>query len=255
MAVATLLLLGAGYVGASRLRQPAPLVIEPAASVGTDSPPSAPGTASPAPEKMTEVVVHVSGAVKNPGLRRLPPDSRVDDAIRASGGAKPNADLDRINLAAKLEDATVVYVPPKGKTPIDRPETKVAAIYRGGSDAEPIYVPGRRPVRPRPVTPPAMEGSLSRETPSVEPLPLPEMQVEPDTPQRHTKAKAPSEPVNLNSATAEQLQTLPGVGPATAQKILDYRQEHGGFSTIDELEAVKGIGPKKMEKMRPWLRV
>lgn len=57
-------------------------------------------------------------------------------------------------------------------------------------------------------------------------------------------------PVHLNSATLEQLDALPGIGPVTAQKILDYRQEHGAFSSIDELDAIPGIGPARLEQLR-----
>jgi competence protein ComEA len=66
---------------------------------------------------------------------------------------------------------------------------------------------------------------------------------------------APAQPVNLNTATLEQLETLDGVGPATAQKILAYRQQHGGFRSIDELDQVSGIGPKKMAALREQVRV
>jgi competence protein ComEA len=61
---------------------------------------------------------------------------------------------------------------------------------------------------------------------------------------------APAGPVQLSTATLEQLDTLPGVGPSTAQKILDYREKHGAFSSVDELDAVPGIGPKRLEQLR-----
>jgi len=65
----------------------------------------------------------------------------------------------------------------------------------------------------------------------------------------------PSAPVNLNTATADQLDTLDGVGPATAQKILEYRQQHGGFRTVDDLAQVPGIGPKKLAALRGKVQV
>jgi competence protein ComEA len=66
---------------------------------------------------------------------------------------------------------------------------------------------------------------------------------------------APSAPINLNSATAEQLDTLDGVGPATVQKILEYRTQHGGFSSVDDLAQVSGIGPKKLEALKAQVTV
>ncbi|HWD39302.1 MAG TPA: ComEA family DNA-binding protein [Fimbriimonas sp.] len=73
------------------------------------------------------------------------------------------------------------------------------------------------------------------------------------TPQ--TTKKHPSAAVNLNQASSEQLQTIPGIGPATAERILDYRKQHGRFRSVDELRAISGFGPKKLQKMRAWLRV
>jgi competence protein ComEA len=66
---------------------------------------------------------------------------------------------------------------------------------------------------------------------------------------------APAPPVDLNTATLEQLDTLDGVGPATAQKILEYRQQHGGFGSVEELGQVSGIGPKRLAALRDHVRV
>ena len=63
-------------------------------------------------------------------------------------------------------------------------------------------------------------------------------------------AASPSAPVDLNSATVEQLDALPGVGPVTAQKIVDYRTEHGPFTSVDDLDAIPGIGPARIEDLR-----
>jgi competence protein ComEA len=60
----------------------------------------------------------------------------------------------------------------------------------------------------------------------------------------------PTGPVHLSTATAEQLDALPGVGPVTAQKIVDYRTQHGTFSSVDELDAIPGIGPAKLDQLR-----
>src|SRR4051812_31470921 len=65
----------------------------------------------------------------------------------------------------------------------------------------------------------------------------------------------PSQPLNLNTATLEQLDTLDGVGPTTAQKILDYRKEHGGFGSVDELDQIPGIGEKRLAALRDHVRV
>lgn len=63
-------------------------------------------------------------------------------------------------------------------------------------------------------------------------------------------AEAAAGPVRLNAATVEQLDELPGVGPTTAQRIVDWRQEHGAFASVDELDAVPGIGPARLEQLR-----
>ena len=148
----------------------------------------APATMRAEPAPVRKLLVHVVGAVRTPGLYRLDDGSRVDDAIRAAGGAKPKAALDAINLAAPVADGQQVIVPLRGR----------------GTASPGVASPGA----------------------------------------------AAAGPVHLNTATLQELDTLPGVGPVTAQKILDYRNEHGAFSSVDELDAVPGIGPARLAELR-----
>jgi comEA protein len=75
------------------------------------------------------------------------------------------------------------------------------------------------------------------------------------TPPTFAKKKPPAHPININTAGATELQQVPGIGPSTAQKILDTRKSYGTFKSVDDLLAIKGIGPKKLEKMRKYLTV
>ncbi|TMM00380.1 MAG: ComEA family DNA-binding protein [Actinobacteria bacterium] len=143
-----------------------------------------------------DAVVHVAGEVRHPGVYRLGPGTRVQEAVRRAGGPTRRADLNAINLAAKVEDGRQVIVPRRG--PVAAPS--------GGA-------------------PTAASGA------------------------------GPAVPVNLNTATPDELGTLDGVGPATAAKILAYRQEHGGFGSVDELDQVPGIGEKRLAALRPHVTV
>jgi len=134
----------------------------------------------------TNVFVNVVGAVRRPGLYRLKDGSRVADAVRRAGGPTPKAQIELLNLAARIADGEQIVVPRRGAG-------GVVATQGGGAAAGPVH---------------------------------------------------------LNSATIEQLDALPGVGPVTAQKILDYRQQHGAFGSVNELDAISGIGPARLETLR-----
>ncbi len=165
------------------------------------------------------VTVHVAGAVHRPGLYRLPAGSRVDDAVRRAGGAGRTADLTAVNLAAKLEDGRQILVP--RRAPAASGGGPVAPAGGGGSVGAPAGGGG---------------GGAAGAGPGA-------------------TAGAPRAPVNLNTATLEQLDTLDGVGPGIAQRILDYRAQHGGFRRVEELGEVPGIGDKRLATLTPLVTV
>lgn len=166
-------------------------------------------------EEPQKLCVYVAGKVKSPGVYDLPPGSRVNDAIKAAGGALGSADLENINLAEKLTDGEQVYIAPRGKVP-----PPAMSGVRGGSAL--------------------VSSATSRSGESHERS-------------GPTKLTKPGQgTVNINSASLEELQRLPGIGPAMAQRIIDYRTQNGRFKSVDELEEVRGIGPTKLDKLRPF---
>ena len=136
-----------------------------------------------------DVVVDVTGAVAEPGVYRLPAGSRVDDAVKRAGGASAGAELEAVNLAAKLADGQQVVVPRRGP---------------GGT----------------------VVGAASSE----------------------------EGPISLGTATVEQLDTIDGIGPVTAEDIVKFRDEHGGLASVDQLDQVSGIGPATMDALRARLQ-
>lgn len=160
------------------------------------------GVRSPAQAGPSMLVVHVAGAVKDPGIVTLQQGSRVHEAISAAGGAQRKAQLAAVNLAAAVEDGQQLYVPERGELPRDG--RGAAAPPPAGSAAAPAG--------------PATGGAASEAAPLV----------------------------NINTANATELSTLPGVGPVLSGRIVDWRAEHGAFSSVTELDAVSGIGEKML---------
>lgn len=179
----------------------------------------------------TTVRVHVAGAVNNPGVYTLPAQGRAVDAIAAASGAAADADLDRVNLAGALSDGVQIYVPHRGET------AAPAQIQPNGGTANAGQANAANGA--------AQNGASQGGT-----QPQPARTLTPAG-----SAQKGSTPVNINTATAEELQSLPRIGPAMAQRIIAWREAHGGFRSVDELDAVPGIGPSMLENLRPLVTV
>ena len=182
------------------------------------------------------VRVHVAGAVNNPGVYTLPAQGRAVDAIAAASGAAADADLDRVNLAGALSDGVQIYVPHRGETaaPAQIQPNGGTANAGQGTAANGASQNGT-----------AQNGAAQS---GAQPQPA-------RTLTASGSAQKGSTPVNINTATAEELQSLPRIGPAMAQRIIAWREAHGGFRSVDELDAVPGIGPSMLENLRPLVTV
>ena len=164
--------------------------------------PSAKSAASVAPSPSpSEVVVHVAGWVRHPGVFRLHQGDRVIDAIRRAGGARRDADLRSLNLAALLSDGQQIVVVRRGQS---------ATGISGGS---------------------TISGGGTG------------------------SGGASSDVVNLNTATLDEIESLPGIGPVLAQRIVDYREQNGPFRTVEDLLNVSGIGDKRFADLKPHITV
>ncbi len=145
------------------------------------------------------LLVHVAGAVAAPGLVEVPAGARIADAVAAAGGGLPDADLDRLNLAAKLADGQRIPVSRVG-------EPLLAGPTGDGTNA----------------------GTADGE---------------------------PAGPIDLNTATQAELETLPGIGPTFAAAIIRERERRGGFTNVEQLRDVRGIGDKRFADLRPLVTV
>ena len=178
-----------------------------AAGGGADGGAAQAPAASPAPD----VVVYVCGAVRMPGVVRLPAGARVTDALEVAGGPTAKAELAAVNLAAPVTDGQQIVVPERGA---------VGALAAAPADGSAGSGGGLG----------ATAGSAAG-------------------------GAGPGAIVNINTASLEELDSLDGVGPSTAQKIIDYRTANGGFTTVDEIKEVPGIGDAKFAAMQASITV
>jgi len=197
--------LAAVCVGAAGCRRPHPQAIDvsnavaEAAGVGYPAPAEAAvGQQTPTEPSPVEICVYVSGAAITPGVYRLAEGARACDALAAAGGARSDAHLDYINLAAVVSDGQHVHIP-------SRAEIAAEAAVGGGGQGS---------------TAPRAAG-----------------------------------PVNINKASANQLLSLPGIGPVLAGRIVAYRTAHGPFGKVDDLLLVQGIGSAKLSDLRQFATV
>ena len=161
------------------------------------------------------VKVYVSGAVAKPGLYEIPAGSRATAAIAAAGGMTLEANPDKVNLAKLLKDGMQVNVPRLSARQLRAPVNAGAAAEAAGANTL--------------------------------------VSVKTAAESGRGTAKAGGK-VHLNTATAAELTALPGVGDITAQRILEYRAAHG-FTSIEDVMKVKGIGKAKFSKMQPYLEL
>ncbi len=159
------------------------------------------------------LVVHAAGAVAVPGVYVFAPGARVADLVSAAGGTSPDADTDRLNLAAVLTDGSRVFVPRRGQLvpPILAIDLDIASSTDTSSGV-------------------GVAGKVSTDG-------------------------VPVAKVNLNTATLDQLDALPGVGPATATAIIEHRTKIGRFRSVTQLMDIPGIGEAKFAALRPRVTV
>lgn len=153
------------------------------------------------------IVVHVTGAVKNPGIVKLKEDSRIEDAIDAAGGLTEDSDISDVNLAYQLEDGVKIRIP----TVDDKKSQK--KTYISEDSGENVIL-----------------GDEQLEENSSTSL------------------------VNINKATQTELETLPGIGPSIASKIIEYRESKGKFSKIEDIKNVTGIGESKFDNIKNLIK-
>ena len=160
-------------------------------------------SSSQATALISEITVHIAGAVKTPGVYQFRLGARINDGVVAAGGATAQADLDSVNLAMLLSEGIQIYIPKRNEKP-------------------------HIVVQPRFTNPTSSNDATDKQ-----------LQVS----------------ININTATAIELEQLAGVGPSTAKAIIAFREKNGSFKTVEDLLNVRGIGPAKLSEILPQARV
>lgn len=219
----------------------------------------------------TVAVVHITGAVKNPGVYEVPGGSRVNDVVMAAGGLASDAAPEYVNLALLVYDSQQIYIPHRAEVKGTEPPAKQAAI---GKTSIQLASRGEPPTALRPMYAGAVGQTAGSSAKSFQPV-AGVKQALPSTAagssaggfgvvfpgQAWTSGAAPggqgrsNGKININTASPAELEELPGIGPATAQKIVEWRETYGPFITIEDIMQVSGIGEKRFAAIRDLITV
>lgn len=181
-----------------------------------------------------EIVVYVTGAVSKPGLVHLPLDARLDDALKAAA-LSPEANMEVLNPAEKLKDGQKISVPYRQST---------AASAVGSTAGYPVIgslVPGATGGTGTPGAGGAAGATNANGSAGAT--------------ASAAATAGTGKKININTAGVTELDQLPGIGPALAERIIQYRTDHGLFVRPEDLQEVSGIGPKTYEKMASLVSV
>ena len=164
--------------------------------------------------KIDNIIIYITGGVKKEGVYEVPDGSRISDAIEQAEGLKANADTSSINLAYKLEDGMKIKIPLQGEKVVNSNinSTNVYMTQSSGLDTE--------------------NSSVNVSADSSSP------------------AQKKQQKININKATQEELETLSGIGPSIANKIVQYRKENGNFKSVEDVKNVRGIGDNKFNEIK-----
>lgn len=198
------------------------------------TPDASPAMPPPSPQR---IAVAVQGAVLRPGMYYFDAGQRVNDLLLAAGGARQHADLSDINLSAHLIDGTTLIVPSRPDAEADPP--------RGRARDDAIHF-ATRPPNPPPYT---ISGWTPQQAAAQPSLP------QPSNAAGDTRESAPpAGRINLNTATQSELESLPGIGPAFAGRIIAFREQQR-FERIEDLKLVTGIGEKRFAALKDLVTV